>query len=115
LLLETSAGEGTDICTEIQDLGEFFYRFTPEERNHLGVCVDTCHVFSAGYDPLQYLIHWETHCPVRIGLIHFNDSKGIRGCCRDRHERPGFGHIGLRRLCDVARWANQRNIPMVRE
>lgn len=55
LLLETPCNEGTEVCGQIQDLGNFFYRFNPEERKKLGVCVDTCHVFAAGYDPLAYL------------------------------------------------------------
>lgn len=115
LLLETSAGEGNDVCTQIEELGAFFYRFTEDERTKLGVCVDTCHVFSTGYNPLSYLQHWETYCKIRIGLIHFNDSKGNIGCCADRHAPIGEGKIGTEIMVEVARWANQRKIPMVRE
>lgn len=115
LLLETSAAEGTDVCTRLHELGDFFYRFTDDERRRLGVCVDTCHVFSSGYCPLEYLKNWEQQYKIRIGLIHFNDSVGQMGCCKDRHECIGCGKIGVQTMIAVAEWANQRNIPMVRE
>src|SRR5207244_1002433 len=58
LLLETPCNEGTEVCGKIEDLGTFFYRFNNEERKKLGICIDTCHCFAAGYDPLEYLQHW---------------------------------------------------------
>jgi deoxyribonuclease-4 len=115
LLLETSAGEGTDVCTQIEALGEFFERFTRKEKKRLGVCVDTCHVFSCGYDPLAYLEHWAAYCSVPIRLIHFNDSAGLIGCCHDRHALAGEGHIGDLKMRQIAAWATQRSIPMVKE
>jgi deoxyribonuclease-4 len=115
LLLETSAGEGSDCLTKLEELGAFFYRFTEEERRYLGVCVDTCHVFSSGYSPYEYLKIWEAQYKIRIGLIHFNDSVGVIGCCKDRHECVGVGKIGVPTMIAVAEWANQRKIPMVRE
>lgn len=115
ILLETSAGEGSDVCTRIDELGAFFHRFTEEERRYLGVCVDTCHVYSSGYCPLEYLKNWEEHCKIRIGLIHFNESSTRQGGCCDRHECVGSGFIGVQTMISIAQWANQRNIPMVRE
>lgn len=115
LLLETPCREGTEVCADIHDLGNFFYRFTEVERRKLGLCVDSCHVFAAGYDPLMYLQHWEKHCPVPIKLVHFNDSQGECGSCKDRHAAPGHGHIGMEKMTAVARWCHERHIPMVRE
>lgn len=115
LLLETPCNEGTEVCGKIEDLGNFFYRFTPDDRNKLGVCIDTCHVFSAGYDPLAYLQHWEKYCQTPIRLVHFNDSQGMAGCCKDRHASPGAGHIGIEKMNAIADWCNERNIPMVLE
>lgn len=116
LLLETPCGEGTEVCADIQELGNFFYRFTPEEREKLGLCADTCHIFVAKYDrPLAYLQHWEKHCPVPIKLVHFNDSQGACGCHVDRHAAPGTGHIGMDKMMEIAAWCHERNIPMVRE
>lgn len=116
LCLETPVQEGTEVTGTLQELGDFFYRFSIEERKRLGICVDTCHVFSAGYDPLEYLILWGQKYPdIKIVLVHYNDSKGVCGCHVDRHEAPGQGHIGLEKMLDIADWCYQRNIPMVRE
>lgn len=115
LLLETPCGEGTEVCTTIQSLGYFFYRFTPEERSKLGVCIDTCHVFVAGYDPLSYLKHWEEYVKIPIKLVHFNDSEGICGCRRDKHAIPGRGKIGMTKMSEISVWCNERGIPMVKE
>ena len=115
LLLETPCREGTEVCCDIQELGTFFLRFSIDERKKLGLCHDFCHTFSAGYDPLPYLMHWEKYCQTPIRLIHFNDSKGARGCCRDNHAVPGEGHIGMEKMMAGAIWCNERNIPMVRE
>ena len=115
LLLETPCGEGTEVVTKIEDLGNFFFRFTSEERKKLGLCVDTCHIFSAGYDPLAYLQHWEKHCPVPVKLVHFNDSQRECGACVDRHASPGQGYIGLEKMILIADWCSKRFVPMVTE
>jgi deoxyribonuclease-4 len=115
LLLETPCNEGTEVCGKIEELGNFFFRFTSEERKKLGVCIDTCHVFSAGYDPLLYLQHWEKYCQTPIKLVHFNDSDRECGSCVDRHASPGQGHIGMDKMMAIAKWCSDRNIPMVRE
>ena len=115
LLLETPCNEGTEVCGQIHELGNFFYRFNEQERKKLGICIDTCHVFAAAYDPLAYLQHWEKYCGVPIKLVHFNDSKGALGCCTDRHAAPGHGHIGMEKMQAIAAWCHERNIPMVRE
>lgn len=114
LLIETPAGMGTEVCTSIEDLQMFFTRFSDEERKKLGVCVDTCHVFAAGYDPLEYLIAWES-CGVPICLVHYNDSKKERGSRLDRHATVGTGFIGMETMQQVAVWCNARDIPMVVE
>ena len=48
LILETAAGQGTEICTDILELSNMFNSFTMKEKSKLGICIDTCHVFSAG-------------------------------------------------------------------
>lgn len=115
LLLETPCGEGTEICTVVTELADFFRRFTPEERKKLGLCVDTCHVFASGVKPLDYMKMWVELSDVPIRLIHFNDSQGCQGCKVDRHEGYHIGRIGKKRMIEVAEWALQRGIAMVRE
>jgi deoxyribonuclease-4 len=115
LLLETPCQEGTEVCGSIQDLGNFFFRFTEQERRKLGLCVDSCHVFAAGFDPLTYLQHWEKYCPVPVKLIHFNDSRDELGSRRDRHASPGTGQIGWDKMRAIGEWCHTRQIPMVME
>jgi deoxyribonuclease-4 len=115
LLLETPCGEGTEICTTLSTLGDFCHLFNEEEQKKLGLCVDTCHVFAAGYDPLEYMKHWTQHVKTPICLVHFNDSKDSLGSHRDRHAPPGTGHIGVAKMLAIADWCVAHNIPMVVE
>lgn len=115
LCLETCCNEGTELLFKLEDLADFYMRFTEEERKKLGLVVDTAHIHAADYDPLDFLERWVKYSSIPIKLIHFNDSKGVRGCCVDRHEIPGKGHIGMEKMLAVAEWCHQRNIPMVRE
>ncbi len=115
LLLETSAGEGTDVCKTIDDLGMFFHRFSADEQERLGVCIDTCHVFSSGICPLEYITQWLEYYDTRIGLVHFNESAVVCGACRDRHAPIGQGFIGLDVMAKIARVCVERGIPMVIE
>jgi deoxyribonuclease-4 len=101
ILLETTAGQGTNIGYLFEHLAEIITRVNQPQR--LGICFDTCHVFSAGYDfrtkhayrhllsEFDKIIGLE-----RLSLFHINDSKGKLGEKRDRHEHPGHGHIGLK-------------------
>lgn len=99
LLLEPTAGQGSSLCSRIEDLGPYFEALDRHPR--LGVCLDTCHVFAAGHDlagpggmkqTLDALV--DTVGEGRLGLIHANDSKEAAGSHRDRHENIGAGHIG---------------------
>jgi deoxyribonuclease-4 len=115
LLLETPVGEGTEVCSDLASFAQFCNRFTMEERDRLGICVDSCHVFAAGVDPLVYLQQWEHYCNIRIGLVHFNDSLGPKGSHVDRHASIGKGYIGETQMMEVATWCAQRDISMVVE
>lgn len=115
LMLETPVGEGTEVCAEISSFGTFFLRFNEEERSKLAICVDTCHVFASGADPIAYMDHWETYCKIKIGLVHFNDSQGPFGSHRDLHAPAGSGYIGGQKMTAVAQWCQLRNIHMVVE
>jgi deoxyribonuclease-4 len=115
LLLETPCGEGSELCSTLEELGNFFMRFTEEERTKLGICCDSCHLTAAGYDPLTYMKQWVEKYPIPIKLVHFNDSKGPCGDHKDRHEAAGFGLIGMKRMIAIAKWCEENNIPMVVE
>lgn len=113
LLLETPAGEGTELCATLSSMMRFFGRFDGDPR--LKLCVDTCHVFAAGYEPAYYMRNWLKKYPQSIGLVHFNDSKERRGSHLDRHYIVGLGYIGFLRLWDVHELCIKENIPMVQE
>lgn len=115
LLIETPAGQGTELCATIEEFSSYYQSFNEEELNRLKICVDTCHVFAAGYDPLEYLEGWNSWHPETIHLIHLNDSKEVQGRKLDRHSFIGTGKIGLQRMTEVIRWADARKIPMVIE
>jgi len=100
ILLETTAGQGTNIGNRFEQLAEIIDRVADPGR--VGVCFDTCHVFAAGYDFLTRPAYRHLFAEFekiigldRLNLFHINDSKGKLGTGIDRHEHPGKGHIGL--------------------
>jgi len=113
LILETPAGQGTELCTTIEELLDFYQRF--QGSPNFRICIDSCHVFASGYDPVWYLETWLKRFPESIVLVHFNDSETPRGSRVDRHAIPGLGYIGYRRMQNLHDLCLANNIPMVRE
>lgn len=100
VLLETTAGQGTNLGSRFEELGEMIRLSSHPER--LGVCYDTCHTFAAGYDirtPEAYeatMAEFNRSVGLeRIRFFHLNDSKTGLGAHKDRHDHIGQGHIGL--------------------
>lgn len=113
LLIETPAGQGTELLTTISDFVTFYKSL---DKKKIKICIDTCHVFSLGYDPIDYCNYIELHCGKNaIKLIHLNDSKNVKGSRIDRHEKYGEGHIGKKNLDKVIVWAFENKIDIVRE
>jgi deoxyribonuclease-4 len=115
LLVETTAGQGSSIGWRFEQLQALREQVPGAARRRVGVCVDTCHVHSAGYD-LETEEGYErtiSELDRTAGLgtvraFHLNDSKKPRGCRVDRHEHIGAGSLGLdpfRRLVNDARFA----------
>ena len=100
ILLETTAGQGTNLGYRFEHLAWLLENTPQGER--LGVCLDTCHVFAAGYE-LRTEEGYEATMAAfdrtvglkRLKAVHLNDSKGDLGSHKDRHEHIGKGHIGL--------------------
>ena len=99
LLLETTAGSGTALGASFEEMALLLERIDPSVRDRVGVCVDTAHIFAAGYD----LVHayddvWarfgDTIGFTRLGMMHLNDSKAPFASRKDRHELIGEGAIG---------------------
>jgi deoxyribonuclease IV len=98
-LLETTAGQGTNLGSTFEDLAYLLERVANPER--VGICFDTCHVFVAGYDIRDAESYASTMAQFdgvigleRIEAFHFNDSKGELGSKKDRHDLIGKGFIG---------------------
>ena len=113
VLLETTTGSGKVIGARFEELAEMIERIAPELRHRVGVCLDTCHVFAAGYD----LVGDYDGVMARFGdvigldrlrLFHLNDSATPFASRRDRHAAIGEGSLGeapFRRLMTDARFA----------
>jgi deoxyribonuclease-4 len=114
LILETPAGQGSELLTNVDDFLNFYAEF--KAKHHLfKLCVDTCHVWSVGRDPSDYLNRTaERFGRESIALVHFNDSRTERGSRKDRHELPGDGTIGKEALERVVRFCAS-DIPMIVE
>lgn len=84
LLLETPAGQGTELLKDFKDFINFYYSFSEDERNYFKICIDTCHIWNAGYE-LNEII---SLVPDKndILCVHINNSKNIKGAKVDRHE-----------------------------
>ena len=118
VLLETMSGKGTEIGYEFEHLREIRDRAEHPER--LGVCLDTCHIFSAGYDIVNDLDGVIARFDQIIGLkhlkaIHFNDSMTPFGAKKDRHATIGAGEIGLEALLRVLTHPMLKGLPFYLE
>lgn len=113
LLLETPAGQGTELLTDMTEFLDFVESFASPK---LRVCVDTCHVFAAGHDPKVYL-EAALARPGLLKLVHYNDSLGTCGSCVDRHAHiaTGEGLIGFPKMSEIASLCTAHGIPMIIE
>lgn len=112
LLLETPAGQGTELLTTYD---EFLTFVQTVDHPHLKICVDTCHVFATGQCPLAYIQALLNDAPQLLTLVHYNDSKECCGSCKDRHAFVGTGEIGMPTMTEIAKLCHRHTIPMVIE
>lgn len=114
VLLETMSGKGSEVGRSFQELRAILDRVELAEK--MGVCLDTCHVFDAGYDIVDRLDEVLEEFDRVIGLerlraIHLNDSLNPCGSHKDRHAKIGQGHIGLPALTRIINHPKLRNLP----
>jgi deoxyribonuclease-4 len=112
ILLETPAGQGTEMLTVYDDFVRFVQSFASPR---LRICVDTCHVFASGQNPLEYIQKIHDADPTLLKLVHFNDSAATCGSCLDRHAFIGTGEIGITAMTTIANYCKERIIPMLVE
>lgn len=118
VLLETMSGKGSEVGGRFEEIKEIISRV--HIRNKIGVCLDTCHVWDAGYDIKDNLRGVLSDFDSLIGLnrlfaVHLNDSKNPLGAKKDRHETIGNGYIGFDALCRVINHPALRNLPFILE
>ncbi len=120
LLLETTAGQGSHLGYKFEHLSEIIK--IVDEKGKIGVCLDTCHIFAAGYDisnEYGYKKTFEDFDRIigidRLKAFHINDSKKGLGSRVDRHEHIGKGRIGLTAFRLLLNDLRFNNIPMILE
>lgn len=118
VLLETMSGKGTEVGSSFQELHEIICR--TELAEHIGVCLDTCHVYSAGYDIVNDLDGVLTEFDNIIGLgrlkaIHLNDSLTPFASRKDRHAKIGQGSLGLAAIIRIINHPKLKNLPFILE
>lgn len=122
LILETGAGQGKEIATQLWELGQIRELLTKSERKRVKFCIDTCHIYSAGYDlsDPEFVTILDKYIDNTLGwknvvAIHLNDSKYCVGSKKDRHADIGKGYICIDGIKSFIKICIDRKIPMVLE
>ena len=120
LVLENTSGERGDIASSVKALAEIIDNCNCE--NIAGICIDTCHAFTAGYDLTakrgvdQLILEIEKYAGLdKLKLLHLNDSKKPLGSGIDRHEHIGKGFIGLKGFRTLLADIRLKDIPLILE
>lgn len=117
ILLETMAGKGTEVGSSLEEVKRIIDLV--DDKEHIGVCLDTCHLNDAGYDMSDFDKFLEEFDAIigldKIGCIHINDSKNVRGSHKDRHENFGFGTLGFDTLISIVYHEKLKNVPKILE
>ncbi|MFV0464977.1 MAG: deoxyribonuclease IV [Lachnospiraceae bacterium] len=118
ILLETMAGKGNEVGSRFEEVREIMDHC--ELSQHIGVCLDTCHVYDAGYDIVNDLDGVLELFEQIIGIeklkaIHLNDSKNPMSSHKDRHEKIGEGSIGVDAIRRIINHPKIKHLPFYLE
>lgn len=118
VLLETMAGKGSEVGRSFEEIKEIIDGV--KDSSHLGVCLDTCHVWDAGYDIVsdfdKVLDEFDRVIGIdRLKAIHINDSMNPLGAQKDRHEKIGDGHIGKEAFIKIVNNKRVQGLPFILE
>lgn len=117
ICLETMAGKGTEIASCFEEIQSIIEKC--QYREHLKVCLDTCHINDAGYDISEFdhvLKKFDEIIGInKLACLHINDSKNVIRAHKDRHENIGYGTIGFENLLHVIYHPLLENIPKILE
>lgn len=122
IILETGASQGTEIASTTEKMAYIYSKLTATEQKRVKFCIDTCHIWSSGYDistrkgAVHYLTEFKRYIGVdKIACIHLNDSKTPINSHVDRHADIGYGKIGIEGLKYITQWSIKHKIPIVME
>lgn len=121
--IETMSGKGTEIGRNFEEVAEIIRiaeEMNPSIKGMIGVCLDTCHVYDAGYDIVNDLDGVINEFDSVIGLsrlsaVHLNDSKNPIASHKDRHEIIGGGYIGNEAMANIVNNEKLQNVPFCLE
>jgi len=117
VLLETMAGKGTEVGRTFEELKAIMDLV--KDKEHLGVCLDTCHIWDGGYNLNDFdkvLDEFDTVIGLaKLKAIHLNDSMNDLGAHKDRHEKIGKGKIGAAILEKIIKNPRVQNLPFILE
>lgn len=117
ICLETMAGKGSEVGRTFEEIRRIID--LSENSDHLGVCLDTCHIHDAGYNLSDFDYVLDEFDRVigldRLKCLHINDSKNPCGAQKDRHANIGEGYIGLETLRKIVHNPRVDNLPMILE
>ncbi len=120
LCLEATAGTGDNLGRSFEELAEILDLI--DDADHVGVCLDTCHIFAAGYglsEAADYRQTMKDFARVigfgKLRIVHVNDSKTEQGSHRDRHEHIGKGFIGMDGFHHLVNDSRLRKVPLLLE
>ncbi|WP_024961859.1 deoxyribonuclease IV [Campylobacter ureolyticus] len=120
LVIENTAGQGSNLGYKLEHLAYLIYKTQNKQR--IGVCIDTCHFFAGGYDICSKESYKKTMSEFDklvgykyLSGMHLNDSKNSLGVKKDRHESIGKGTIGLEAFENIMRDENIDEIPLILE
>ncbi|RKX24170.1 MAG: deoxyribonuclease IV [Candidatus Zixiibacteriota bacterium] len=120
LLLEATAGQSSNLGHKFEQLAYLVEK--TENKQRIGICLDTCHIFAAGYplsSPKDYRQTMQQFDDIvgldRLRIMHINDSMQPLGSRKDRHEHIGKGHIGIEGFRSIVNDKRLKNVPLILE
>ncbi|KAK8438496.1 DNA-(apurinic or apyrimidinic site) lyase [Candidozyma auris] len=120
IVIENMAGHGNLIGSDLQDIRDVIDMV--EDKSRVGVCIDTCHSFAAGYDirsEEKFKEFWDTYDKIIgfefLSAIHLNDSKAPLGANRDLHQKLGYGFLGLEAFRVISNEPGIQGLPIILE
>jgi len=119
LLLENSAGQKNSIGSKLEDIRTILHKISSK---NVGICIDTCHAFAAGYDLRSekknddFVDKFDSVVGLEnLRLVHLNDSKNEIGAHIDRHEHIGLGKIGVKGMAAILKNRKLKGKPIIME